>query len=773
MSSDTFSTRTPLGESTICKTALEYAERGWKVFPLAPNIKKPAFEGWQEKATTDPDIIRKWWGSPGLFEFNGIAIKTGADSGIWVLDLDVKNDTNGVQLFEELLQEHSDKEIPAHGSMTAMSPSGGRHIYYQYSGVKVPQRVGLLPGIDARGDGGFIIAPPTRLNSGQYTWVSPLGSTSAAPKWLLDIVTATNVVTQQSSKGYQNIKTGTRYTTLRALRCSLTAKGILEYLIENLLKNLNQKHTNGNPLTDLEMKNVLQVPTDIPNPKLKIKHEIILQGPIEEITRQIIVVLQQSNTPPRFFVRDGQPYRAAKNEMGRFVLQSLLDYRLKYEVSRLCSFYRSAVNKDTKEKFLAECSVTDPIIKDLLAYPLLPFPPFVGFTETPFVTPTGNTISVEGYDTETQMYYAPCSGLNLGTIPDDPSDEDIRAAFALLEEVICDFPFETQADKENCIAALIHPVLRPTIKTYVPILLIDKPQPGVGASLISDIMNIIATGYLANKQSEAPNNDEWEKRIDSVLRAGRIIAIVDNVHHTLDSSSLAAVVTMDSKDVRIFGKTCIEKMPNRTLWIINGNNISVSEEIARRCFRVRMDSPSAKPYQRNEEEFRHPDLVGWVMDNRDRILTAILTIIRAAIIRKAQPNANVPRMGSFREWRGLIGGIMSLGGYEKFLTNLDNLYDDADMNLPEWGLFFEMWFKAVGNEPKKPQEIKYMVEGRPEMRDCMPDNLQDALMKGTFTKVLGQSFKTIKDVKFPAGYTLKKGKTINGYQTYRVYKVGN
>lgn len=138
--------------------ALAWAARGFPVFPLREGGKKPIIEGWQEKATTDPETIRKVW--------------TGRDYNIGVLtrdiilvDIDDKDGKTG-SLDWELLGYPDD-------TLAVQTPSGGRHLYYR-SAEATGQR-DLTRSINIRAAGlGFGIAPGSRIGDKTYTVLKDL-----------------------------------------------------------------------------------------------------------------------------------------------------------------------------------------------------------------------------------------------------------------------------------------------------------------------------------------------------------------------------------------------------------------------------------------------------------------------------------------------------------------------------------------------------------------------------------------------------------------------
>src|SRR5262245_43977332 len=83
----------------LLQAALNAAERGWHVFPCDPQTKRPLVESGLRDATRDAAIITGWWST---WPFAMIGVRTGPESGIWVLDLDVDDEVNGVESFFEL-----------------------------------------------------------------------------------------------------------------------------------------------------------------------------------------------------------------------------------------------------------------------------------------------------------------------------------------------------------------------------------------------------------------------------------------------------------------------------------------------------------------------------------------------------------------------------------------------------------------------------------------------------------------------------------------------
>ena len=160
--------------------ALAFARRGWPVFPVSRD-KLPAVKKWEQKATTDEARIREWFGSVALGGCN-FGFPPGR-AGMVVIDTDRGKVRKGVTVDgEDSLREYlldSAEGIPR--TFRVRTPSGGIHRYYAASGLK--SRNGLLPAVDAKTNGGYVIIPGSQTEKGNYVIEDP-AEPAPAPAWL-------------------------------------------------------------------------------------------------------------------------------------------------------------------------------------------------------------------------------------------------------------------------------------------------------------------------------------------------------------------------------------------------------------------------------------------------------------------------------------------------------------------------------------------------------------------------------------------------------------
>ena len=140
------------------EAALDLAREGFKVFPAKPN-KRPYVKDWANKATDDAERIKRWWKRwPDAVP----ALPTGAANGLAVLDLDRHGETDGTKSLEEIPVEVPDPML------VIGTPSGGVHQYYHHvEGVRNSAGK-IAPGVDVRGEGGYVIAPGGVTKGGEY-----------------------------------------------------------------------------------------------------------------------------------------------------------------------------------------------------------------------------------------------------------------------------------------------------------------------------------------------------------------------------------------------------------------------------------------------------------------------------------------------------------------------------------------------------------------------------------------------------------------------------
>jgi len=157
----------------------------WPVFPCNPLDKKPLTTHGFKDASRDITTIDAWWDKwPNAM----IGVPMGAASGIWAVDPDVPENSlqpDGVKAWQDLINMHG---IPL--TRVHRTPSGGKHfLFVWHPETPVRNGTGILPkGIDVRGEGGYIVVPPSVMADGKGYTANEVKVIAEAPQWLYTMI---------------------------------------------------------------------------------------------------------------------------------------------------------------------------------------------------------------------------------------------------------------------------------------------------------------------------------------------------------------------------------------------------------------------------------------------------------------------------------------------------------------------------------------------------------------------------------------------------------
>jgi len=168
-----------MASSQLVLAALDYAARGWPVFPVVPVGKKPLISNGCLGADTDPHQIAEWW---SRWPHANIGIRTG--DAFDVLDID------GPEGYASLVKHTGDEDLATHGPLSRTGK--GEHWLYLPGNTANARDLGGLSKVDWRGTHGYIVAPPSRHPDGRdYAWGPDNGPDLAippTPEWLTPLL---------------------------------------------------------------------------------------------------------------------------------------------------------------------------------------------------------------------------------------------------------------------------------------------------------------------------------------------------------------------------------------------------------------------------------------------------------------------------------------------------------------------------------------------------------------------------------------------------------
>ena len=268
----------------------------------------------------------------------------------------------------------------------------------------------------------------------------------------------------------------------------------------------------------------------------------------------------------------------------------------------------------------------------------------------PILLADGSLLAADGYHRPTGVLVRLPRGLSLA-VPDSPTRVDAETAAEILFDTVCDFPFERPEHKAAWLAGLLTPLAWFAFDGPAPFFLIDGNVRGVGKGLLADTIAIPVLGRRFSAMTYTSDRDELRKRITSVAAEGERMVLLDNLAGAVGNDQLDAALTADRWKDRLLGGNRVFDGPLNVVWYGTGNNCELRADTSRRTCHVRMESTDERPEERGG--FRHPHLRQYLRRNRDRLLSAALTILRGWVI-AGRPQNGLPPWGSYESWSELI-----------------------------------------------------------------------------------------------------------------------
>lgn len=252
--------------NVLLDAALAYASRGWPILPLhdvargtcsclsgcpAPG-KHPRIADWPKQASQDPSVIREWWAN---WPTANIGLLTGEGSGLVVLDVDPRNGGNA-----------SLKDLPdLPWAPQVRTGGGGLHFLFRWPGKYVKSLSGALgPGLDIKGDGGYVVAPPSLHASGEvYSWLVHPDACElpSLPAPLMEAMCKKDSYRNANDTG--RIPEGGRNSALASLAGTMRRKGLCEEALLGCLEVINEFHCDP-PLGSAEVRGIAKSSTKWP-----------------------------------------------------------------------------------------------------------------------------------------------------------------------------------------------------------------------------------------------------------------------------------------------------------------------------------------------------------------------------------------------------------------------------------------------------------------------------------------------------------------------------
>ena len=643
-----------------------------------------------------------------------IGAPMGPASGIWTIDLDLDpaKKIDGKATLDQLIAQCG----PLPPTWATVTPRGGRHLIFAWDpNVEIRNSAGKIgPGIDVRGNGGYICLPPSRnATGGAYQW-EPGGPQNAAlaPPWLVALAKATKArawaraALERECKNVAAALPGTRNTTLNTAAFNLfqivAGGGLDEQEVRDRLfeaaETCRLVADDGVAAVEATIESGAQAgrkqPRTRPQPLSHggIRPTIqIMDGQLLRILGETEDALLASGLP--VFSRAGMLVEPVAENMSASDGRTTTVARLR-ELSPE-SFLGPAAESAAFQKYDRKRNQwvdTDPPLRHvrviLASERRWRFPHVSGVITTPTLRPDGSLLAEPGYDPETELYLQP--GLQLPPIPDHPTKDQALAALNLLIDLLSEFSFkriggehERRLNRSVALSGQLTPLVRGSLPT-APMHLITAHMAGTGKSYLVDTFAVVATGRLCPVITALKSVEETEKRLGSIILSGIPMISLDNSMHDLGGEFLCQIAERPVVKVRILGRSETPDCEVHTAVYATGNNISFRGDMVRRGLVCNLETLDERPELRRFKR----NALRQAGANRATYVAAGLTVMRAYLAAGA-PEVCGP-FGSYAEWSTMVRSPLVWLGEPDPVASVDTTQAE-DPELAELREWFILW----------------------------------------------------------------------------------
>jgi len=363
--------------------------------------------------------------------------------------------------------------------------------------------------------------------------------------------------------------------------------------------------------------------------------------------------------------------------------------------------------------------------------------PLSGIVEHPYYNYDYILNENGGYDNSTGLYCVLHKKLKVKLI------EPKKALKYLCEEVFAEFPFQTELDKICAISMFMTAIQRPCIvgDNGMPGYAIVSPKPSSGKTTLAQLLNysifnrpVAATGW-------SDNDDELGKHLLAILREGHSCVLFDNIKKdaSIKSNELAKAMTSATYSRRKLGVNETEEVPSSVLWLFTGNNIVFKGDFATRILPIRIVPNLENP---ENQKFHRGDVGKWAVDNRKKIISAILSLVSLGKNITISPETS----SRFKNWDNFVRmPLLELTGLDLLSVFESNKFlDDEAQAKAE---LFKILYQTFGENSFSTRELFEIINGNLTLNNNVNFLINDQQIKQlvieAFNEKATQSVKTL------------------------------
>ena len=346
----------------------------------------------------------------------------------------------------------------------------------------------------------------------------------------------------------------------------------------------------------------------------------------------------------------------------------------------------------------------------LLIDPPEELPELEAVIDHPFLGRAGDRLITEqGYHPAERMYLQ--NPLGFTPMPVDK-------AVSELDDLFCDFPFATRSDRTNLYASIVTKICR---RSYpiAPLVMIDKPKSGTGATLMAEMVSVLTTGQMPLRATYCNGEQlEFEKRIAATGYDANGVLLMDNLVGVLSSPMLSDLLTSGVYDARDLGRSRNFRIDTRNLLMMaTSNNVSMAAELVNRTLHIRLDAGLERPDRRTA--FRHPAVTDYLRNHLEIKRNAALSLVHHWLeLGKPDARALPEALRRFPAWHRQTAAIMEAAGLPDFAANA-NEFEERAVSDAEAAVhpFIQWWWDTHQGNPVGVKDLAPMALGDPSDED--------------------------------------------------------
>ena len=388
-------------------------------------------------------------------------------------------------------------------------------------------------------------------------------------------------------------------------------------------------------------------------------------------------------------------------------------------------------------------------------------PPLLGLIEAPTIRPDGSVLEAAGYDQATGLLFEP-GRTRFNRVPTAPTLEDAKAAVAQFRELLAGFPFEDEHDFSIVLACILTALTRRNLPC-APLFAFNAHKPSSGKSLLTDVVCLIATGRPAAKMTPTSEEEEETKRLFTLLLQGDTVAVIDNIMAPWFSAAMCTILTEETFEGRVLGRSASAKVSTCVTWMCTGNNLVLLGDLTTRALRCDLDPQMERPETRKFDV----DLREWIPRHRAQLVPAALTILRAYHLAGAPAVDYQP--SRFETWDRRIRAPLLWAGVADPCLSFSDL-EAGDTVKSQVTMLLAAWHRDLGSEAYSVQQAVGLSR-LPEKQDLRTALLDVAGRAGEInTRSLGKWLSKYQK-RIEGGFRVEKVGIHVGNATWRVVQI--